>query len=120
MMKDFLSNIFGLSFFGGFMFIIGAAILYFFPPKKINAWFAYRTAAAARSQERWDFAQKFAAGQIVKASAAIIALSLLGLLFPDSKIINIFGSLTLIIAWERYVIATTDGEIKKRFTHLKA
>ncbi len=119
-MKDFLGNIFALSFICGFMFIIGAVKLYYFPPKKINSWLAYRTAAAARSQERWDFAQKFAAGQMVKASVVIIVLSLLGLLFPDSKFINIMGSLALIIAWERYVIATTDGEIKKRFTHLKA
>jgi hypothetical protein len=118
-MKDFLDSIFTISFICGFMFMIGAGVLYFFPPKRINSWFAYRTAAAIKTQERWDFAQKFAAVQIIRASVVMIILSLAGYLFPHSGFLHVFGSIALITAWERYIVKTTDMELKKRFTKIK-
>jgi len=118
-MKEFLDSIFAISFICGFMFMIGGLFLYLFPPKKINSWLAYRSAAAMKSQERWDFAQKFAAIQVIKASVVMIVVSLAGYLFPQSGFLHIFGSIALIIIWERYIVTATDTELKKRFTGLK-
>lgn len=43
---------------------IGGAILRFFPPKKINSFYGYRTPRSMKNQENWDFAQKYA-GQLM-------------------------------------------------------
>ena len=43
----------------GGIFALTGAILYFFPPKKINGSYGYRTFASMRSQAAWDFAQGY-------------------------------------------------------------
>lgn len=45
----------------GIIFIAVGLILYFFPPKKINGLYGYRTSSSMESQEKWDFAQKYSA-----------------------------------------------------------
>jgi uncharacterized membrane protein len=39
-------------------FSAGGLILYFFPPKKINSIYGYRTPRSIKNQSNWDFAQK--------------------------------------------------------------
>lgn len=119
-MKEFLSQIFTVAFICGIMFFTASVIMYFYPPKKLNAWIGYRTAASLRSQERWDFAQKFSASVRIKASLILIALSLTGYFLPEWDYIRTFGSVSLIIAWERYTITVTDKELKKRFGKLNS
>jgi uncharacterized membrane protein len=40
------------------VFSAGGLILYFFPPKKINSIYGYRTPRSMKNQSNWDFAQK--------------------------------------------------------------
>lgn len=40
------------------VFSAGGLILYFFPPKKINSIYGYRTPRSIKNQSNWDFAQK--------------------------------------------------------------
>lgn len=119
-MKEFLSQIFTVAFFCGIMFFIASVVMYFYPPKKLNAWIGYRTATSLRSQERWDFAQKFSATIRIKTSLLLIALSLTGYFLPEGFYIRIFGTLALIIAWERYTINATDSELRRRFGKLNS
>ena len=46
-------------FWIGVVFMICGMFMYYFPPKKINSLYGYRTANAMKSQKRWDFAQKY-------------------------------------------------------------
>ena len=43
----------------GILFILAGAILYVFPPKKINGLYGYRTGSSMKNQQKWDFAQKY-------------------------------------------------------------
>lgn len=45
----------------GIIFILAGAILYVFPPKKINGLYGYRTASSMKNQQIWDFAQTYSA-----------------------------------------------------------
>ncbi|WLD22799.1 SdpI family protein [Flavobacterium dauae] len=45
----------------GILFILAGAILYVFPPKKINGLYGYRTASSMKNQQKWDFAQTYSA-----------------------------------------------------------
>lgn len=118
-MKEFLSEIFGLAFVNGFIFLVSSVVLYYFPPKKLNAWIGYRTAASLRSQERWDFAQKFSALARIKAALAIMIVSLTGYLFQEGSTFRLYGSILITICLIRYVAITTDRAIKKRFNTSK-
>lgn len=115
-MKEFLDGIFGMAFICGIIFMVASVIGYFYPPKKLNAWIGYRTAASLISQERWDFAQKFSALVRIKTAPLMILLSLTGYFFPEGKYIRMIGSIFLIITWLRYMTNRTDKELKKRFT----
>ena len=119
-MKEFLSQIFPVAFLCGIIFFIVSVIMYFYPPKKLNAWIGYRTAASLRSQERWDFAQKFSAMVRIKTSLILIAVSLTGYFFPEGDYIRNFGSLVLIILWVRYMMIVTDRELNRRFSTTKS
>ena len=61
----------------GGIFIIVGMIMMFFPPKNINHLYGYRTRNSMKSQERWDFAQKFSAKELIKSGVALLLLGFL-------------------------------------------
>lgn len=57
----------------GLLFIL-SIIFYFFPPKKINALYGYRTNRSMLNQDIWDFANNFCAKQfLIYSSISFIA-----------------------------------------------
>ena len=74
-MEIFFNDTIGMVLLCGAIFIIAAAVLYLFPPKKRNFIYGYRTAASLRSQERWDFAQRYGAKQLAIGGALMIFIS---------------------------------------------
>ena len=48
-----------LCFLLGVVFLIGAQITLRYPPKKINSLYGYRTKNSMKSQQHWDFAQRY-------------------------------------------------------------
>ena len=65
-MTRFENVLFGLPLATGIIFIAVGALLYKFPPKSINFLYGYRTKNSMKTQERWDFAQIYAAKTIIK------------------------------------------------------
>jgi len=49
----------------------------FFPPKKINYLYGYRTAASMKNQQTWDEANKYSANYMIKCGIALIIIGLL-------------------------------------------
>ena len=49
----------GMPFLTGLIFFFAAIIMYYYPPKEINSLYGYRTSSSMKSEERWDFAQRF-------------------------------------------------------------
>lgn len=56
------------------LFILGG-LLFFFPPKKINGIYGYKTASSMSSQEKWDFAQKYTGKIMIIESLIMIIIS---------------------------------------------
>lgn len=83
-----------------------------FPPKKINYLYGYRTPKSMRSQEAWDFANRYSANAMVVVSGLtclfqVIAVSLLE--FKTSIIWSaVFLSVALVV-----VIPITEVQLKK-------
>ena len=61
----------------GMIFFVVGLLLLFFPPKKINSLYGYRTPNSMKSQERWDFSQKYSSNLMWKCGVGIALLSLL-------------------------------------------
>ncbi|MEL1246033.1 SdpI family protein [Flavobacterium sp. DGU11] len=114
-MEDFIANIFFTSFLCGIIFLIVAAITYYFPPKKINAFYGYRTASSMRSQERWDFAQRFSSIQMIRGSVALMLISLLGYFVPIAVEVKQSIGMGLLVLMVVYLMVTTEKAIKKEF-----
>lgn len=114
-MENLFENIIGQSLLCGGIFIIAAAILYIFPPKKINYIYGYRTAASMRSQERWDFSQKHGAKQLALGGLILIIISFGGKLYavPENYQTAVGVVITLVVVG--FVLFSTEKAIKKRF-----
>ena len=103
------------TFLVGVIFVIAAAVVYFFPPKKINNYYGYRTSASTKSQEAWDFSQRFSAIKMGQIGLLLLASSFVNTLIPMSHKTAVFVGTTLIILSCVYLIWSTEMAIKKQF-----
>ncbi len=62
----------------GIAFLIVGLALFWFPPKKINNLYGYRTSRSRRNIESWNFAQRYSAKVTIWASLANIFVCLCG------------------------------------------
>ena len=114
-MDEFVSNIALASLISGIAFIVMGVTMYYPPPKEINYLYGYRSAASMKSQERWDFAQRYCALQAIKVSVVMIAVSLLFYFIPVDTAIKQFSGVFLLILSAAYLLYNTEKAIKKRF-----
>lgn len=111
----FQNEITSITVLSGVIFILAGIILYFFPPKKINGLYGYRTAASMKSQENWDFAQIYAAQ---KAILSGIFLSLVGILVgfvSMSENLQLVIGLSMLISSCIYLFVSTEKALKEKF-----
>ena len=102
----------------GLVFVSTALILYRFPPKKINYFYGYRTAKSMKSQECWDFAQKFSALRMLEAGIFLIILAGISAftgIFNTSGKAVVFAGLGLIVLAVVYLFVRTQKAIDKKF-----
>lgn len=114
-MEDFLFKIFLLPFVCGAIFIPAGIILFFFPPKKINYLYGYRTRSAMKSQERWVFAQKYSAKQMIKGGFCLMMISLLGLFIDLNESAKLIIGLIIVFLPVVYIFRTTEKQLEQRF-----
>lgn len=60
----------------GLLFVI-SIIFYFFPPKKINVLYGYRTNKSMKNEDIWQFANSFSAKQMLIYSAISFVFAML-------------------------------------------
>lgn len=99
----------------GVIFVLAAAILYFFPPKKINYLYGYRTTASMKSQARWDFAQRYSAKKMIQAGIALCIVSLFGLILPIDETQNMVLGIFLLVPSCIFMFLTTERALRKNF-----
>ena len=84
-----------------------------FPPKKINSIYGYRTPSSMKNQERWNFAQKFSAKEIIKMGVFLSLSSTIGLYYQPSEYLETIIGLGLMFLF--LGIMFFRMEIKRRF-----
>ena len=99
----------------GLTFVIAGIIMIIIPPKKINSLYGYRTSSSMKSQERWDFSQKYAAQVLVKFGAILTLSSILGLVYDFSENISTIMGLGFMLIAVIFLILKIEKAIKIRF-----
>lgn len=113
--KMFVNPLLLIPFSTGLVFTITGIILLRFPPKKINGFYGYRTFSSMKSQERWDFAQLYAAKELLKAGIVLAILGLIGCNFIPNKNNGIILGMGILIAIIFILIYRVESAIKNKF-----
>ena len=99
----------------GSIFIIAGLITLVFPPKKINGLYGYRTRNSKNSQERWIFAQKYAAKELIRSGGLLWLSSTIGLVYKPSENIATGLAIVIMFAILGLLFFRVETAIKKKF-----
>lgn len=86
-----------------------------FPPKKINPIYGYRTTNSMKSQERWDFAQKYSTKELIKAGVALILLAVLFTFIEIDELTGVLISLGLMLIIIMRMFLKVENALKQKF-----
>ncbi len=115
MILDLNNPLILISTITGVIFIISGYIMYKFPPKNINSLYGYRTSSSMKSQERWDFAQKYAAQKMIKLGFLLTLTALVGFMYRPTQNTGLFIGLSLVIIFVVILIWQVEKAIKSKF-----
>lgn len=99
----------------GIVFVIAAVIMLVFPPKRINDFYGYRTNNSKKSQERWDFSQRFSAWRMIEAGIFLILVSVALDYAAFTETASVLIGLGLLVSSCVYMIFRTESALKKKF-----
>ncbi len=115
-MQFFLSAGFIILGLCGLIFLFAGIVQTKFPPKKINSLYGYRTSSSMRSQEAWDYAQKYSAKVSIWVGVIMIIFGLIFLLLPNiSNDYRVWFSLLIIFTLVAFLIISTEIKLKRKF-----
>ena len=105
------------------IFLVVGIVFWMYPPKKINGLYGYRTTRSCKSQEAWDFAQRYSAKLITMFGLAALIVAAAAHLFRNSLCVNsdylmlydVCITLLLPIIVVLSPIVLTELELRKRF-----
>lgn len=114
-MHEFFDHIAIPSLYTGFVFAALGSLLYYSPPAEINGLIGYRTKRSMKSQDRWDFSQKYSAKQMGFSGLVMIVLSLLSYFLPVENEWKQIGGVSLLVVSALLMIVRTEIALSKRF-----
>ncbi len=101
-------------FLPGVIILVVALLYKFFPPKRQNWIYGYRTSTSMKNEETWNEANKYAANLMVIISIATIIIgSLVYILFPLKTGINLLG--ISLVSMLILIIVLTEIHLKNIF-----
>lgn len=94
---------------------IAGLIMFKFPPKEINGLYGYRTPASLKNQERWDFAQKLAAKEMIKLGMLLTCTSCVSLIFKINEIGAVLIGLSFMLSAFVLLLMRVERALKRKF-----
>jgi uncharacterized membrane protein len=98
----------------GVVFVLAGAILYLFPPKKINSFYGYRTRRSKKSPEHWKFAQVVAAKELLLNGSLMVLISAAGTLFELTEKTNTTLSALCVVGFLILLFFRIERSIQKK------
>ena len=107
-----------LLLFGG-IFTLAGGIQYYYPPKKINHFYGYRTTASMRSQEAWNFAQLYSAKLMIRMGLLLFVAGAILVWILETNPFGILLGIGIPLLFVAIFIFRIEREIAKRFPKAK-
>lgn len=104
-----------VAFFSGILFLICGFIFFKFPPKKINSFYGYRTPRSMKSQERWDFAQDYAAKEMMNLGFFLGLMSFMGKFFEMDANTRLWVGIAMMIFTAIVLLLRVEKAINEKF-----
>lgn len=86
-----------------------------FPPKEINHLYGYRTKSSMKNKERWKFAQRYSAYEMIRLGLVLTIIGVLGIFVPLPDMMSMIIGLTLMILTFVLLFFRVEKAIKERF-----
>ena len=99
----------------GLLFVCLGVLTKKFPPKEINALYGYRTKSSMKNKERWDFAQRYSAIEMIKLGVLLSLIGLIGLLYNPGEIIGLILGLSFLLIIVIILFLKVENAIKNKF-----
>lgn len=99
----------------GLVFLLVASFMYYYPPKKINSLYGYRTKSSMENQDRWDFAQLYSAKKMILYGTLLALFGLLGLIVDFSENIELIIGISSLLIVVILLLVQTEKAIKQKF-----
>ena len=99
----------------GLLLAASGGILLKYPPKKINGLYGYRTRNSMKNQERWDFAQKHSAGELIRTGLVMVLIGIAGVWIPGDPVFASFLSLPVLLGLTGVAIWRTESALRRTF-----
>ena len=99
----------------GGLFIVFGYVLRRYPPRKINWFYGYRTSSSMKNQERWDFAQRYAAKEMIRQGFWMVLVGILGSWLPLPPVLSAFLTIPVMFLLIGLLIYRTEKALKDTF-----
>ncbi len=103
----------------GLIFLAAGYIMLKYPPKNRNYFYGYRTRQSMESKEKWDFAQTFAAREMIKQAWYMLTIATLGLFLNPEEMLSMFLSFGFILLSVIIMLVKTENKLKQKFKQAK-
>ncbi len=114
-MHTWTNLLFLLPAMSGPVYLLTGILMWRYPPKKINGWYGYRTPRSMKSREAWDFAQRYAAREMIRWGILLTLLAPPGLFINLGFTTDLLLGILLTTLFLALPIINTEKELKKRF-----
>jgi uncharacterized membrane protein len=110
-------------YIGPLIILVVGVVFCMYPPKKINEFYGYRTTRSRKSQEAWDFAQRYSAKLMTVLGLAALAVASIAhwlriRLCLNSEYVMLYDNgitAVLVVMLVLPPIVLTELQLRKRF-----
>ena len=97
----------------GFLFLIIGLVFRFFPPRKINSFYGYRTSQSMQNQHKWDFAQNLSAKYFIVLAIILLLTAFILHCIHDSSSSSMYVQIALMLFGIVFMLVDIENKLKK-------
>ncbi|WP_448607436.1 SdpI family protein [Paenimyroides ceti] len=109
-----IENYLGVLSLCGVSFILAGLAMLFFPPKKINSLYGYRTTNSMKNQKNWDFAQKYSTKFMLLLSIVFLLIATINIILSVPEPVRMIIEFIVLLSGIGCMFWKVEKEIKKQ------
>ncbi len=112
---NFLNPLILIPITTGPIFFFAGLLMLIFPPKKINMIYGYRSKNSMKDQQRWNFAQHYAAKKMMIYGSILTLSAVTGIILELNETAGMIAGLGMMVLMVVLLIIDTERAINKKF-----